>query len=60
MFVNTYPTLDVSYELVKGEYTAGAPIVLKVILARDADEDEDNDQLVIAPFYPSKKMPACS
>jgi pre-mRNA-splicing helicase BRR2 len=57
MFVNSYPTLDVSHELVKGDYTAGAPIVLKVVLSRDADEDEDeNDQLVIAPFYPSRKM----
>jgi pre-mRNA-splicing helicase BRR2 len=56
-FVNSYPTLDVSHELVKGDYTAGAPIVLKVVLARDVDEeDEANDQVVVAPFYPSKKM----
>ncbi|KAF7797360.1 hypothetical protein EIP86_008555 [Pleurotus ostreatoroseus] len=58
-FVNSYPTLDVSYELVKGEYTAGAPIVVKVALSRDADEDEDegaDDQSVVAPFYPQKKM----
>lgn len=48
-----------SYELVKGEYTAGAPIVVKVALSRDADEDEDegaDDQSVVAPFYPQKKM----
>ncbi|KAF9474450.1 Sec63-domain-containing protein [Pholiota conissans] len=56
-FVNSYPTLDVSHELVKGEYTAGAPIILKVSLARDVDEEEsDADQTVVAPFYPLKKL----
>jgi pre-mRNA-splicing helicase BRR2 len=48
----------VTHELVKGEYTAGAPIILQVALARDVDEDdEDGDnQTVVAPFYPAKKM----
>jgi len=56
-FVNSYPTLDVSHELVKGDYTAGAPIVLQVGLSREVDEeDEADDQTVVAPFYPSKKM----
>lgn len=55
--MNSYPTLDVSHELVKGEYTAGASIFLKVALARDVDEEEDQtDQTVVAPFYPSKKL----
>ncbi|KAJ6623527.1 Sec63 Brl domain-containing protein [Mycena sp. CBHHK59/15] len=57
MFVNSYPTLDVSHELVKGDYTAGAPIILQVALTRDVDDDDESaDQDVIAPFYPSKKM----
>ncbi|KAF8970308.1 Sec63-domain-containing protein [Flammula alnicola] len=57
-FVNSYPTLDVSHELVKGEYTAGAPITLKVSLARDVEEEDqgDSDQTVVAPFYPLKKL----
>lgn len=55
-FVNSYPTLDISHELVKGEYTAGAPIILQVSLARDADEEDDGDQNVVAPFYPLKKL----
>ena len=55
-FVNSYPTLDVSHELVNGEYTAGAPIFLKVNLARDLDEDDESDQTVVAPFYPLKKL----
>ena len=56
-FVNSYPTLDVNQELVKGDYTAGSPIVLQVTLLRDVDEeDEANDQIVVAPFYPFKKM----
>ena len=52
-FVNSYPTLDVAQELVKGEYTAGAPIVLKVVLSK---EEEDDGQTVVAPFYPLEKM----
>ncbi|KAF9237747.1 putative RNA helicase [Melanogaster broomeanus] len=55
-FVNSYPTLDVSFELVKGEYTAGAPILMHVALSRDADEEDPDDQIVVAPFYPVKKM----
>lgn len=55
-FVNSYPTLDVNHELVKGEYTAGAPIVLKVALTRDVDDDDESDQTVVAPFYPLKKL----
>jgi len=56
MFVNSYPTLEVSFELAKYDYTAGSPILLKVTLSRDIDEDEDTEQSVIAPFYPSKKL----
>lgn len=55
--MNSYPTLDVTQELVKGEYTAGAPIVLKVALSRDVDEEEEDEgQTVVAPFYPLKKI----
>ncbi|OCB89341.1 Sec63-domain-containing protein [Sanghuangporus baumii] len=55
-FVNSYPTLEVDSELAKGDYTAGAPIVLQVALSRDADEDDEDDQRVVAPFYPFRKM----
>ena len=56
-FVNSYPTLDVTHEFVKGEYTSSTPIVLQVSLSRDADEDEDEgDILVVAPHFPAKKM----
>ena len=57
MFVNSYPTLEVSYALAKDNYTAGSPILLRVTLSRDIDEDEeDTEQSVVAPFYPSKKL----
>lgn len=55
-FVNSYPTLDVDHELVKGDYTAGSPIILQVSLSRDADEEDEDDQRVVAPFYPFPKM----
>ncbi|EAU82983.1 DNA polymerase theta/eta [Coprinopsis cinerea okayama7 len=57
-FVNSYPTLDVSHQLVKGEYTAGSPIYLQVALAFDADDEDDEptEPLVVAPYYPLKKM----
>ncbi|KAJ8454807.1 hypothetical protein ONZ45_g19162 [Pleurotus djamor] len=56
-FVNSYPTLDVSHELEKGEYTAGSPILLRVNLSKDVDEDDEtDDQDVVAPYYPHKKM----
>jgi pre-mRNA-splicing helicase BRR2 len=50
--------MDVSYELQKQEsaYTAGAPLILSIRLMRDADEDEDDGQAVIAPLYPARKM----
>jgi pre-mRNA-splicing helicase BRR2 len=55
--VNSYPTLDVSNEFVKGEYTSSTPIVLQVFLSRDADEDEDEgNNAVVAPYLPGKKM----
>ena len=58
MFVNTYPTLDINHELVKGEHTAGSPIFIKVGLAWDTDEEDGkgDDQMVVAPFYSFKKM----
>jgi len=56
MFVNSYPTLDVTFELDKGEYTAGAPITMRVALSRDADEEDPDDQSVVAPFFPTKKI----
>ncbi|KAN0134228.1 Sec63 Brl domain containing protein [Lactarius tabidus] len=56
-FVNSYPTLDVTHDFVKGEYTSSTPIVLQVALSRDADEDEDEgDIVVVAPHFPAKKM----
>jgi pre-mRNA-splicing helicase BRR2 len=58
-FVNSYPALEVDHQLVKGEYTAGAPIYLQVSLGQgddDEDDEEPSDPVVVAPFYPLKKM----
>ncbi|KAJ4469998.1 Sec63 domain-containing protein, partial [Lentinula edodes] len=53
-FVSSYLSLDVIQELVKGECTAGALIFLQVTLSRDVVDD---DQTIIALFYPTEKMP---
>ena len=44
--------MDVTHELVKGDYTAGNPIVLQVALSRDADEEDEDDQRVEDPTGP--------
>lgn len=55
--MNSYPNIDVTHELQEQEeYTAGTPIVLNVSLSRDAEDEEDDGQVVVAPLYPAKKM----
>lgn len=55
--MNSYPTLDVNHEFVKGEYTSSTPIVLQVSLSRDAEEEEDEGDIsVVAPYFPGKKL----
>ncbi|KIJ55099.1 hypothetical protein M422DRAFT_219656 [Sphaerobolus stellatus SS14] len=56
-FVNSYPTLDVSQELEKGDYTTSTPVTLRVTLSKDADEEDEEEETVVAPYYPAKKMP---
>jgi len=57
-FVNAYPNIEVSHELEDpDDLKADAPIVVSVTLDREVDEDEGEDtQVVVAPFYPVKKM----
>jgi pre-mRNA-splicing helicase BRR2 len=60
-FCNAYPNVDVTQELVKGEYKAGEPIHVKIRLARqsaedDEEEEEEDYQSVVAPFYLKKKL----
>lgn len=47
MLQSLYPTLDIFHELIKGECTAGAPIILHVSLARDADNSDQNGVVVV-------------
>ncbi|KAG8768974.1 DEIH-box ATPase [Serendipita sp. 411] len=61
-FVNAYPSLEVAHEFEEGDYTSTEPVSLKVTLSggEEEDEEEDEDQsepVVIAPFYPIKKIP---
>ncbi|KIJ15099.1 hypothetical protein PAXINDRAFT_47924, partial [Paxillus involutus ATCC 200175] len=49
-FANSCLTLDVSFELEKGEHTAGVPILMHIVLPWDADDDDPEDRTAIAPF----------
>ena len=60
-FVNKYPNIDINFEVEDPEsIVAKAPAFLKIELEREADEDEEVDTTVHAPFYPGKKMENCS
>lgn len=48
--------MEVEPELVKGDYTAGSSILLQVALSRDVDDEDEDDQRVVAPYYPFRKM----
>ncbi|KAG5458957.1 MAG: hypothetical protein BJ554DRAFT_727 [Olpidium bornovanus] len=60
-FCNRYPSIDLSFEVVDSDsLVAGAPVVLKVTLERESDEDEAAAGAadvgpVIAPYFPLKK-----
>ncbi|KAG8811095.1 DEIH-box ATPase [Serendipita sp. 399] len=61
-FVNAYPSLEVAHEFEAGEYTSTEPVSLKITLSsgeEDEEEDEESqsEPVVIAPFYPIKKIP---
>ncbi|BGP06391.1 Pre-mRNA-splicing helicase BRR2 [Rhodotorula toruloides] len=55
-FANRYPSVEVTYAIEdQDELSAGEPIVVNVHLEREADEDEEIDTTVIAPFFPARK-----
>jgi pre-mRNA-splicing helicase BRR2 len=65
LFCNSYPNIELAYELVRGseeeDIVAGDTVQLKVKLARDVDEDEDDEEAinalgrVVCPRYPNKE-----
>ncbi len=54
-FVNSYPTLEVTFELVKGDYKAGSPINIRVFIMMEDDKEPEGPQAVVAPYYPVSK-----
>lgn len=56
-YVNRYPNIDVTYELDSDEAEAGGQAMMKILLEREEDEEEDSGDVgpVIAPYYPGKK-----
>lgn len=53
-FCNSYPSIDLTYVVDDlDSLSAGSPITINLTLER---EDDDLDQVVIAPFYPLKKQ----
>lgn len=56
-FCNAYPSIAVSHEVEdESSLSAGSPIILGVSLEREEDDDEASDQIVVAPFFPIKKI----
>ncbi|KAJ1551678.1 DEIH-box ATPase, partial [Nowakowskiella sp. JEL0078] len=63
-FANSYPNIDVAYEI-EGEDSGkedikvvpkGAPVVVRVVLERDVDEDDEIEVAsVSAPYFPRSK-----
>lgn len=59
-FVNAYPSIEVSYDIAPPPaegYNSSTPVVVHIKLDREADEDEQDSQDVIAPYYPGRKTP---
>ncbi|KAK3934484.1 pre-mRNA splicing helicase [Diplogelasinospora grovesii] len=56
-FTNSkYPDISLEFELEDEESVrAGEPAYLKINIEREADEDEEFDPTVHAPFYPARK-----
>lgn len=59
-FVNSFPYIELSYEIVTPveEINASDPITVKVHLEKDQEEEEEGDAglVVQSAFYPSKKL----
>nr|ODN85918.1 pre-mRNA-splicing helicase BRR2 [Cryptococcus depauperatus CBS 7841] len=56
-FVNSYPNIEVTYTVEDADQlTTSDPVVIKVILDREADDDNPDDQVADAPHYPHKKL----
>jgi pre-mRNA-splicing helicase BRR2 len=53
-FANRYPNIEVNHELESETVEQGGSTVLRVLLERDMDEDEELGP-VNAPFYPKQK-----
>lgn len=56
-FVNSYPNIEVGYEVEDADSLDSAtPITLNVTLDREADEENPDDMLADAPHFPHRKM----
>lgn len=56
-FVNSYPNIEVAYEVEDADALDSAtPVTLKVTLDREADEDDPDDMAADAPLFPHRKM----
>ncbi|WFC94772.1 RNA helicase [Malassezia brasiliensis] len=58
-FTNAFPYIEVSFDIADADaLDSTTPIVLHATLERDADDEEDTDATVMAPFFPTKKLGA--
>ncbi|WOO77743.1 U5 small nuclear ribonucleoprotein helicase [Vanrija pseudolonga] len=56
-FVNSYPNIEVSYEIEdKDSLDSTTPVTVNVTLDREADEDNPDDMVADAQYYPGRKL----
>jgi pre-mRNA-splicing helicase BRR2 len=56
-FVNSYPNIEVSYEVEDADsLDSTTPVTLNVTLDREADEENPDDMAADAPHFPHRKL----
>lgn len=55
LYVNRYPNVELNFELSEDQVAQGDTVTLRVVLEREADDDEPDCGPVVAPLFPGQK-----